>query len=205
MVRTGRVVVLAAAAVCAMSGLALLSGWTLQAQTALPTPQHVAGPNDVTRTTGVAVQWMGSYSSIQTPRIEVVTDAGVWERLYSEHTHDKPEKNAGGSLTWPKVDFDKFVVVAVFAGKGTNSNGFEAVSVTESVAGVLVRFDEVLFQTLNISGGSAGTATTGFGLFVVPRRHGMWTLEENTQNLIGGAPIWTERKRADVREILPGR
>ncbi len=196
MPRHGQIVVLAASVVVALSGLALLAGWAQQ-------PQVAANPNNVVKNTGVAVHWMGSFSSIETRRIEVITDDTAWEKLYSEHTRDKPEKNANGFLTWPKIDFEKFVVVAIFAGKGSNSNGFDAISVTESVAGVLVRFDEQLFQTASFNGGPSGIATSGYGFLIIPRVHGTWTLEENTQNLIGGAPVWTERKRVDLREKLP--
>jgi hypothetical protein len=210
MPRHRQIVVMAASVVIALSGLALLAGWGQRAQIGQPQigqPQVAANPNNVVKNTGVAVQWMGSYSSIQMPRIQVVTDANAWETLYAEHTRDKPERNANGFLTWPRIDFDTFVVVALFAGKGTNSNGFDAVSVTESIAGVVVRFDEVLFQAASFPGGNAGPGgitTTGFGFFVIPRKNGTWILEENTQNLIGGPPVWTERKRVDLRERLPG-
>jgi len=212
MPRHHQLVMLAASVTIALSALAILAGWAQQPQPGQPQPgqpqpgqpQIAANPNNMVKNTGVAVQWMGSYSSIQTPRIQVVTDANAWETLYAEHTRDKPEKNANGFLTWPRIDFDQFVVVALFAGKGTNSNGFDAVSVTESIAGVVVRFDEVLFQTASFNGGPSGITTTGFGFLVIPRKNGTWILEENTQNLIGGPPVWTERKRVDLREKLPG-
>lgn len=199
-----RCVSAALVSVAGLIALSALAGWSASRQPQSDRTAPAAHAKDITRQTGVAVQWMGSSSSIEMPRIELVTDPSDWEKLYTEHTRQKPEKNANGFLTWPKVDFDKYVVVAVFAGKGHNSNGVEAVSVTQSVAGVLLRFDEQMFQTASFNGGPSGIATTAYGFFVIERLNGTWVLEENTQNMIGAAPKWTERKRFDLREKLPG-
>lgn len=172
MPRRGPIIVLACSMVVAAGGLALLSGVGRQPQTARPGPQVEGRHDDLSKQTGVAVQWMGSYSSMQLPKVELVENASGWEALYTEHTRDKPEKNANGFVTWPRIDFDKFVVLAVFAGKGKNSNGYEGVSVTESAAGVLVRIDQVHFQTASFDGKDAGIATTAFGFMVIPRRVG---------------------------------
>ncbi|MBU6412556.1 MAG: hypothetical protein KGS45_03715 [Planctomycetes bacterium] len=204
MLRRGPSIVLACSLVVAAGGLALLSGVGRQPETARPGPQVEGRHDDLSKQTGVAVEWMGSYSSIQTPRVELVESASAWEALYTEHTREKPEKNANGFVTWPKIDFDKFAVVALFAGKSKNSNGYEGVSVTESVAGVLVRVDQIHFQTASFDGKDAGIATTAFGFLVIPRRVGAWMIEENTQNLIGGPPQWTEIKRFGVKDKLPG-
>lgn len=189
---------------CVMISAAALIGWTRPPQNATQPGFQTSDPLNAQRSTGVAVQWMGSYSSIQTPRVELIESGSAWEALYTEHTREKPEKNANGFLTWPTIDFDKFVVLAVFAGKAKNSNGYEGVSVTESVAGVLVRIDQVHFQTSSFDGRDAGIATTAYGFLVIPRKVGAWTIEENTQNLIGGPPVWTELKRFGVKDKLPG-
>lgn len=190
--------------VLVLAGGSALIGWTRPPQTATQPEFQTSDPLHAKRSTGVVVQWMGSYSSIQTPRVEMIENASAWEALYTEHTREKPEKNANGFLTWPQIDFDKYVVLAVFAGKASNSNGYEALSVTESAAGVLVRIDQVHFQTASFDGKDAGIATTAFGIMVIPRRVAEWTVEENTQNLIGGPPVWTELKRFGVKDKLPG-
>lgn len=206
--RVNRSLVTGLSVVVVLASAAALIGWTRPPQSA---PQlgnrpgnQLAAPGDMQRGTGVAVQWMGSYSSIQTPRVELVESASAWEALYTEHTREKPEKNANGFVTWPKIDFDKYVVLALFAGKAKNSNGYEGVSVTESAAGVLVRVDQIHFQTASFDGKDAGIATTAFGFLVIPRRVGAWMIEENTQNLIGGPPQWTEIKRFGLKDKLPG-
>jgi hypothetical protein len=188
-----------------VASAAALIGWTRPPQTATQPGNQIAAPTDLQRGTGVSVHWMGSYSSIQSPRVVLVEDPVAWEKLYTEHTRDKPEKNANGFLTWPKIDFDRYVVLALFAGKAKNSNGYDAISVTESAAGVLVRVDQNHFQTSSFDGKDSGIATTAFGFLVIPRKVGEWTIQENTQNLIGGPPVWTELKKFGVKDKLPGR
>jgi hypothetical protein len=94
----------------------------------------------------------------------------------------------------PDVDFERCMVVAVFGGEGVNSAGIYAVSLSEEKDRVLLRFDHRSYQS-----GPEGNRVTPFGFFFVPRSAKELVLEENVQNLIGGAPVWKERARFGAR------
>lgn len=142
-----------------------------------------------------AVWWLGSDSSIETGRLELITDASRWEAVWKEHRRERVEKNANGFEIWPQVDFATQCVLAIFDGKGKNSNGFEPVSIEDMGAELRLRYDEIGFQTMSMNGPDNGVATTSYGFMIFPRPSKTLVLEENVQNLIGGAPVWKERKR----------
>ena len=152
-----------------------------------------------------AVWWLGSDSKVETGRIELIADAARWEAVWKEHRGDRVEKNANGFETWPQVDFATQCVLAVFDGKGKNSNGFFPAGIEDLGSHVRLRYDEGAFQTASFNGPDSGIATTSYGFMVFPRPVKTLVLEENVQNLIGGPAEWKERKRVEPVAAGGGR
>lgn len=152
-----------------------------------------------------SVWWLGSDSKVEAGRIELITDAARWEAVWREHRGDRVEKNANGFEIWPQVDFGTQCVLAVFDGKGKNSNGFFPVGIEDLGAHVRLRYDEGGFQTASFNGPDSGIATTSYGFMVFPRPVKTLVLEENVQNLIGGPAEWKERKRMEPVAAGGGR
>ncbi|CAG0954731.1 hypothetical protein PHYC_00399 [Phycisphaerales bacterium] len=141
------------------------------------------------------VQFAGSYSKIEARRIELVADEARWEAVWKEHQGADIEKNANGFETWPTIDFERYSVLCVFGGKGTNTNGWRLVSSVEFADHIRIRYDHWGFQTASFDGPDHGVPTTAFGLFVVPRPGKTLVLEEDVNSIIGAPPRWKERMR----------
>lgn len=170
--------------------------------------QRTGGPRAEAQAEGAgtkpAVWWLGSDSKVNTGRIELITDETRWEAVWKEHRGDRVEKNANGLEIWPQVDFGTQCVLAVFDGKGKNSNGFFPVGIEELGTHVRLRYDEGGFQTASFNGPDQGVATTSYGFMVFQRPAKVLVLEENVQSLIGGEPVWRERKRIEPSPAAGG-
>ena len=91
----------------------------------------------------------------------------------------------------PLVDFERYMVIAIFQGSGWNSAGLRAVSISEQPDRIVFRFDDYSYQTAGPHGG--GKQVTVYGFFVVPRSTKAVVLEEDIQGLIGKPSVWKER------------
>jgi hypothetical protein len=123
-----------------------------------------------------------------------ITSMNEWVDVWRKHK-GSPE---GGEydhyynpLGIPAIDFDRFMVIAVFQGAGMNSAGLDAVWLSPDEDRIVVRFDDKSYQTLGPDGGGKHVAV--FGFFVLPRSSKPVLLEENVQRLIGKPPVWKER------------
>lgn len=141
------------------------------------------------------LQLTGSYSAIEAGRIELIADEARWEAVWKEHKGKGIEKNANGFETWPIVDFDRYSVLCVFGGKGTNTNGWRLVSLADMGTHTRVRYDALRFQTASFDGSDSRVATTAFGLFVIPRPDRELVLEQDVNSMIGAPPKWKETMR----------
>jgi len=170
--------------VLALTGVAALVCVSLASETAPRAADSAA-----------VVSWAGSFSGIKMPRAERVVDAKSWEAIWREHRGTTIEKNANGFETWPAIDFDRYMVIALFGGPSNNSNGWFLRSWGEREGHLLIRCEQQRFQTASFDPGPSGIPTLDFGFFVLPRTSREIIIEENTQNLIGKPPIWTEKLR----------
>jgi hypothetical protein len=144
----------------------------------------------------VLVRWSGARSTIEQPRIERVADAERWAAVWKEHRGAGIETNARDWPVWPEVDFDHCMVLCIFGGRSTNTDGWAIESVEDRGADLLVRYDAMTFQTASFGGEpDRGVSTTPYGIFVLPRSAKPIVMEENVQGLIGQPPIWKEKKR----------
>jgi hypothetical protein len=123
-----------------------------------------------------------------------ITSTDDWARLWQRHKgqeSDHPYDLYYDPLALPQVDFDAFMVIAIFQGRGWNSAGLKAISISEAADRIVFRFDDKSYQTAGPDGG--GDKVAAYGFFVVPRSTKPVALEENVQELIGQPPVWKER------------
>jgi hypothetical protein len=108
--------------------------------------------------------------------------AFVLEKMFAGHAAPK----------MPIVDFVKHRVVVLALGRSVNCSGLDLVSAWEDDRRILLRVDELTYQTMGPGGG--GENVTPWGVFVIPRREPFKPVivERNAQGLIGGPPIWKE-------------
>jgi hypothetical protein len=141
------------------------------------------------------VQWSGPHSRIRDKRLVQIADREAWMELWAEHKGDKAERLIahGGGVAAPRIDFERYLVVAMFRGETTNCDGESLVSLEEREKDVLLRFDSFTFQTSSFDGPDHGEPASSYGMWLVPRTGKPITIEENTQGLIGREPIWTAR------------
>lgn len=151
------------------------------------------GPAPESRPAAVTIA--GSYSSVTKPRSERITTPGRWKDVWKEHMGDRAEKGALGWDRWPLIDFDRYMVVAVFAGTAVNVEAWEVESVVDLPDVLRIRYDAVSFQTASFNGEDRGSTTTSYGFFILPRSEREVVMEENVQGLIGKPPVWKERHR----------
>ncbi|MCA8943653.1 MAG: hypothetical protein KDB80_13900, partial [Planctomycetes bacterium] len=144
------------------------------------------------------VSFEGARSKIVEREHHKITDSQSWAKLWLRHVGAE-EPNEEYSWFWnsvgvPKIDFDQCVVIAMFAGKAWNSNGFSVQAVDEVGDDLLrLRIQRLTYQTMGPDGG--GRRCEPFGIWVLPKTDRTVVLEVNTQGLIGEPPIWTEKAR----------
>ena len=125
-----------------------------------------------------------------------VTSMQEWVQIWQKHKTGEASREYDlyfDELGLPLVDFDGYMVIAIFQGSGWNNAGLKAVSITEEEDRVLFRFDNKTFQTAGPDGG--GRKVTVYGFFVIPRSSKAVVLEENVQDILGDPPEWQERTR----------
>jgi hypothetical protein len=133
----------------------------------------------------------GADSRVTKPRYERITSQDEWARLWQEH---KGEKNGApydfhyDLLTLPMIDFDQYMVLAVFQGESANNAGFQFDSMTEDVTHIVFKYVNKGYQTM---GGQDNVAVYGF--FVVRQSTKPIVLIEGT-HLMDGTTGWVEKK-----------
>jgi hypothetical protein len=138
----------------------------------------------------------GADSHVMKLRYRRITSADEWTRVWQEHKGEKPTGQYDqfyDPLTLPSIDFDRYIVIAIFQGNGWNSAGLRAISISEENDCVIFRFDNKGYQTGGTSPDGGVKKATAYGFFVVPRSTKPVVLEENVQQYIGQPPEWKER------------
>lgn len=147
------------------------------------------------------VQWVGAMSSIEQERYVLVKDEPAWEELWRLHTAG--EKSVFMRHQSPKIDFTGYMVVGVFLGTTTNTDGVVAKEVSEVKEGdmqaVRIRFERSTFQTASMGpGADQGMMTRPYGLWVVPKTDTGIVLEQGSMQLKGAEVQWGEVKRFEA-------
>ncbi len=138
----------------------------------------------------------GADSRIDRPGYQLITSRRDWTNLWLRHTGRPVEKeyddfyNPAGV---PEINFEKCMVIAVFAGKTENITAIEASTYVENADQIRLRFRERGYQTAGANGGAV--KSTPYGLFVVSRSSKLLILEQNVQDIKGAPPVWKEVAR----------
>ena len=136
----------------------------------------------------------GTHSHVSERGYQRITSVKDWVTLWQKHKGQKDGEQYDlyfDPLEIPVIDFDRYMVIAIFQGNGTNSAGLNAVSVLEEQERIVLRFDDKTYQTIGPDGG--GKQVTVYGFFVFPRSSKPVTLEEQVQGLKGKPDEWKER------------
>ncbi len=139
------------------------------------------------------VVFTGAHSKVTERGYQRITSREEWATLWLRH---KGEVTGNGYNFYynrhdvPQIDFERYMVIAIFQGQQKNSAGLKAVMVTENPDRLLFRFDDKSFQTSGPDGGAEHV--TVYGFFVLPRSTKALVLEECRHRLKGEPPLWQE-------------
>jgi len=164
-----------------------------------PQPVQAAPAQPAPRSMRPAVAFAGAQSRIEMASWHRLQNAQDLARIWLQNLgRELPQAGADYGFYYndaavPEVDFECYEVIAVFAGKGWNSAGIQAIAVQDEKECRRFRFDHRSYQTMGPDGG--GVRVCAFGFFVLPKTELPIVLEEDVQNLIGKPPVWKERAR----------
>jgi hypothetical protein len=165
---------------------------------AIGSPSHAGGlavaEEPARQTTRPLVTLTGADSHVKQRSYHRITSEDEWITIWRRHKGAEESKDYDlfrNPLGLPYIDFEKYMVIAVFQGSGWNSAGLKAVAVLEEGGRILLRLTNKSYQTAGPQGG--GEQVTVYGFFVLPRSNKTVVLEENVQNYKGQPPVWRER------------
>lgn len=135
----------------------------------------------------------GPTSDIGASRYESARSQEAFDALWVEHMGDRVTRAAQGWPMTPTIDFARYEAVFMFGGEATNSNGFRIVEMFDRPDEVLVRFEDISFQTASFDGEDAGVASRPWAMVLIERTEKRIILEQDVRSLIEGDPIWKRR------------
>lgn len=179
----------------------------------LPTWTPAVGADPVERKITPCIIITGADSHVRQRRYLRIMSLNDWAKLWMEHKGETrlPQYDwYNDPLTVPWVDFDNYMVIAVFQGDEVNNAGLSVVSMAEDARQITFRFQHKHYQTLVSTQSSekdhnkaitaflnaaskARVKVNVFGFFIVPRSSKQVRFEENVQGYIGEPPEWQER------------
>ena len=129
----------------------------------------------------------GNDSHVKERAYERIASPADWKKAWLNHLGMKEDTIYRPAM---EVDFSRCEVIAIFEGDSWNSCGLRIDSVTERDDSIVVRFDDVSYQTDGPGGG--GDRVTPFAFVVLPKAQKPIALEDNVQQYIGRPPEWRE-------------
>src|SRR5262249_46971048 len=125
-----------------------------------------------------------------------IASAVDWKRTWLDHLGMKEDTIYRPAM---EVDFTRCEVVAVFEGALVNSCGLRVDSITESNDAIVVRFDDISYQTASLGKEDKGDQVSPYAFIVLPKANGKSiVLEENVQSINGRPPEWKEVARLSL-------
>jgi hypothetical protein len=162
----------------------------------LPLNVSSASADDFPRKIKPVVTWTGTDSKQAEELFARCSSPEDWRAIW--HKHCGGDKNAAG-LSCPKVDFDGYMVLALFHGSSSQNHGIKLIELIEKKSCLHVRYRPEWYQI----GFFAGMPevdwkkldTQSFVFAVLPTSKKAIVLEEDVQHLIGHPPVWKERSK----------
>jgi hypothetical protein len=139
----------------------------------------------------------GAYSKISTRFYVTVTSEKEWNRIWAKHTGQSDTVLSSGG-TQLHVDFDHYMVLAVFQGEQQYNLGVVAQSIVEGMDKLTFRFTNKWVSTDSGAPAHTGNPYTPFGIFVLPRAPKEVIMEEAVYGSKGQAPTYTFRAKFDL-------
>ncbi len=135
------------------------------------------------------VSWSGAFSEIHVPTIQRVVNREQWAALWKRHMGRKTERNATNVQVIPEVDFETCMVVAVFSGEMTQSNGNTVASLIDFDDHLRLRYARHLFEvSVRAERDARLVDVTPYGIFVIPRSDKRIEVEEEIPSMFGRPP-----------------
>jgi hypothetical protein len=107
----------------------------------------------------------GSDSAIQKPEMQRITKESAWATLWNRHVAQLERiKSERPVAPEPQVDFEKFMIIAIFDGSTWNTAGLRFVTAKETETEVVLGLDWRTYQTRG-----DGHEVTPYGFLVLPR------------------------------------
>lgn len=148
--------------------------------------------------------YSGNDSHVPKPLYERITYSTAWEEIWAKHLGTSKD-DAYRPLF--EIDFDNYMVVAIFRGKQIQIRQLEIDSVTEWKSD----FTVIRFNELGYSIGATGKMPESeykypYAFVVIPKSNKTIILEEGVRQYKGDPPKWTEviRLESDGRKSKVG-
>jgi hypothetical protein len=143
-----------------------------------------------------AMVWTGTDSKQAKESFARLGSQKDWEDTW--HKHRGRDKIAD-SWTCPEIDFDSYMVVAIFHGKSYQNNGIKITAVSEEKDLVRVRYKPTWYQVAIVRGREGDDAhsydTQSYAFIVLPKSSKAILLEEDVHGINGEPPVWKERAK----------
>jgi hypothetical protein len=144
--------------------------------------------------------WAGTDNNEPKESFDRCSSQKEWEAVWDKHQGRDDEVN---ELTRPKIDFDSYMVIAIFQGESLKNLGVQVFSVLEEKDCLRVQFRPPTWQTgfsLEEDGSDKKKGSDemkydaqSFAFTVLPKSRKAIVFDEDVQDLIGEPPIWKER------------
>lgn len=134
------------------------------------------------------VTFSGADSQVSKPSFHRIRNLDDWARVWQQHTGQTGVKYRGfdgsydtfyNKLSLPLIDFDRYMVIAIFAGSRWNSAGLNVAAVIDDPDYITVRFKNKLYGSSGHDGG--GKQVNTFGFIVIPKSNKPVIVEEKIQ------------------------
>ncbi len=132
--------------------------------------------------------WTGPDSGVSEQGYFLVHTPEEWERIWLAHLQAMERRPNEAQDRTPRINFRKRLIVVLFHGNSFNNSGLAVEEVSERHDRIVLRYDEVSFQTDYVS-----VPTQAYAFVVLPRTEKSIVIEENVCPFIGGTPEWARR------------
>ena len=146
----------------------------------MPVPE--GGAHDVP----ITVSMHGAQSGIHKKRYERILKQEDLDTLWRDHREVKGNTSAETF----DIDFKQMMVIALFAGDKQQNRGLLVKTCRDQGKEIVVRFQELSWQTSGVIGDSKETRTSPWGLVVIPKSSKKIIVEWDTQTNKNQPPEW---------------
>lgn len=154
----------------------------------------VAGEAPTTQGTPLALL-SGADSKVSEASYRRVTSADQWRRVWLDHLGLSDDTIYGPLF---EVDFQRCMVLAVFRGKMVNVASERVDSVTQTERAIVVRIDDIGYQTFGFDNEGGAEHVTPYAFIVLPKSGKQIVFENNVQGQKGQPPVWKELARIEA-------